>query len=463
MAKQGLVWFKNDLRLRDNETLVTAQKECKALIFCYCMESNNFKTLDYGSRKMDGIRLKFLEQSLTDLEKQLKKAGGHLIIGEGSALETLAKLVEEYEITDIYAEEEYASEELSLIEKVKKHLPKVDFHFFWGKTLYHKDDLPFKISKIPLTSKAFRIPLGRQAEPRAAFDPPKKLKGVKGVKSTKFPDISQYGIDKKAYKKLSPLVPGGETEALNRLEYYTFKSEKLTTYRWSRNQSKGLDYSSKFSPYLALGCISPRTIHQKVKAYEEEIKKNQSTWWIVFELVWRDYFTFKAMRLGNRIFASKGFKNKAIQWENDTKLFERWTKGETGIPFIDAHMRQLNQTGYMSNRGRVNCASYLTHDLKIDWRWGAAYFESKLIDYDVTSNWMNWHMQTFEIYYTNPIHQSNKYKAQNFIREWVPELRKANNIEVLIPWEFKIKGYPKPIEIYEKWGRAINLIQKLKP
>ncbi|WP_316739015.1 DASH family cryptochrome [Pedobacter aquatilis] len=463
MAKRGLVWFKNDLRLHDNETLIIANKECKELIFCYCIERMRFKMLDHGFTKMDALRLKFLEQSLIDLQKQLKKAGGHLIIGEKSALDTLPELIAKYEITDIYAEEEYASEELSLIEEVKELLPKINFHFSWGKTLYHKDDLPFKIAKIPLTSKAFRIPLSKKATPRDTFDPPKKLKSIKGIKSTPFPDCSIYGFDKKAYKKLRSLVSGGETEALKRLEYYTFKSELLTGYRWSRNQSQGLDYSSKFSPYLALGCISPRTIYHKIKAYEDEVKKNQSTWWLVFELVWRDYFTFKAMRFGNKIFASQGFKNKPVQWAHDNKSFERWKEGKTGIPFVDAHMRQLNQTGYMSNRGRVNCASYLTHDLKIDWRWGAAYFESKLIDYDVSSNWMNWHMQAFEIYYTNPVHQSNKYKAQDFIREWIPELKKANNTEVLIPWEFNVKAYPKPIEIYEKWGRAIGLIKKLKP
>lgn len=123
-------------------------------------------------------------------------------------------------------------------------------------------------------------------------------------------------------------------------------------------------------------------------------------------------------------------------------------------------MRQLNQTGFMSNRGRVNCASYLVHDLKIDWTWGASYFESKLIDYDVSSNWMNWHMQAFEIWYTNPVHQSNKYKSHDFIRKWIPELSAYGNKEVLIPWKFEVPDYPKPIEIYKKWSRAINLIEQ---
>ncbi|KEY19834.1 DASH family cryptochrome [Kaistella antarctica] len=460
--KRGLVWFKNDLRLQDNEALFVATKDCDELVFCYSIEQSLFENIDLGFRKADINRFKFLEQSITDLQHNLENLGGHLVIGSESSLQLLPKLIEDFEITEIYAEEEYASEELSLINQLKNLLPAINYHLFWGKTLYHKRDIPFDIANIPLTSKAYRIPAGQEAEPRRTFPVPQNLKSCKHAKSTKFPSYSNYGFTKKEYNEASPFLEGGETLALERLQYYTFKSELLTGYRWSRNKSEGLDYSSKFSPYLALGCISPRTIFEVVKEYEQLIKKNQSTWWLIFELVWRDYFTFKGMRFGDEIFKTKGYKDKEVDFENDPAKFKRWCNGTTGIPFIDAHMRQLNETGYMSNRGRVNCASYFVYDLKIDWTWGAAYFESKLIDYDVSSNWMNWHMQAFEIYYTNPVHQSNKYNSQDYIRKWIPELQNKNNIEVLIPWEFDITEYPKPVEIYQKWTRAINLIQKLE-
>jgi deoxyribodipyrimidine photo-lyase len=393
----------------------------------------------------------------------LELLGIHLIIGVESALNTIPKLVSKYGITDVYAETQYASYELDLVEKVMDALSETSFHFFWGKTLYHKDDIPFEIDQIPLTSKAYRIPAAQEAEPRATFEVSANINSLKTIERDCFPPCTEYGFDIEEYKCASPFVVGGETAALERLEYYTFKSELLTGYRWSRNRSEGLDYSSKLSPYLALGCISPREIYKKVKAYEKEVKKNQSTWWLIFELVWRDYFTFKGMRFGNRIFKTAGYKKKDVVWENDPVKFERWCLGTTGIPFIDAHMRQLNQTGFMSNRGRVNCASYFVHDLKLNWTWGASYFGSKLIDYDVSSNWMNWHMQAFEIWYTNPVHQSNKYKAQDFIRQWIPELSSFDNVEVLIPWDYEISQYPKPIEVYSKWSRAINLIKKIKP
>ncbi|KQT27610.1 DASH family cryptochrome [Chryseobacterium sp. Leaf405] len=460
--KTGLLWFKNDLRLHDNEALTKAIEECDELIFCYAIEKSNFKKLDLGFKKCDINRFKFMEQSVVDLQNHLDKLDAHLLIGSDSAAQLLPELVEKYDISDIYAEEEYASEELNLIKRIQDSLPSIDFHFYWGKTLYHKDDIPFSIADIPLSSKAYRIPAGKESEPRKTLKKPTQLDSVKKVKSTKFPSYKKFGFTKKEYDSAKPVLEGGETKALKRLQYYTFKSELLTGYRWTRNRSQGLDYSSKLSPYLALGCISPREIFETVKEYEDKIKKNQSTWWLVFELVWRDFFTFKGMKFGNKIFKTKGYKNKKIRFENNQKNFKRWCDGKTGIPFVDAHMRQLNETGYMSNRGRVNCASYFVHDLNIDWTWGAAYFESRLIDYDVSSNWMNWHMQAFEIYYTNPIHQSNKYKAQDFIREWIPELKNCNDIEVLIPWEYDISEYPKPIEIFSKWETAINLIKKIK-
>ena len=162
MAKRGIVWFKNDLRLHDNETLTSAHNECSELLCCYCIERSDFEMLDLGFRKMDINRFKFLEESVVDLQNNLKLSGGELFIGAESALVTLPELVSIYGITDIYAETNYASYEMDLARKVMVALPETNFHFIWGKTLYHKDDIPFEIDKIPLTSKAYRIPAARR-------------------------------------------------------------------------------------------------------------------------------------------------------------------------------------------------------------------------------------------------------------------------------------------------------------
>ena len=141
---------------------------------------------------------------------------------------------------------------------------------------------------------------------------------------------------------------------------------------------------------MSNGSISAREIYWQINDYEKDILKNQSTYWLVFELIWRDYFKYISMKYGNKIFKIGGILEKHYQWSNDKIIFNQWINGQTNEPFVNANMIELNSTGWMSNRGRQNVASYLAKELKIDWRWGARYFESKLIDYDVHSNYGNW-------------------------------------------------------------------------
>jgi deoxyribodipyrimidine photo-lyase len=110
----------------------------------------------------------------------------------------------------------------------------------------------------------------------------------------------------------------------------------------------------------------------------------------VFELLWRDYFRFAAKKYGRSIFYSSGLPGKKGPTPRESEGFMKWCMGQTGNSFVDANMREMLHTGYMSNRGRQNVASYLCHDQRVDWTWGAAWFESRLIDYDVSSNWLNW-------------------------------------------------------------------------
>lgn len=140
-----------------------------------------------------------------------------------------------------------------------------------------------------------------------------------------------------------------------------------------------------------MGCLSPREVYHEVKKYEVAHGANKSTYWMIFELLWRDYFRFMMKKHRNRLFLSGGIKDTAAKWAKPKlDVLQRWINGETGQDFIDANMRELQLTGFMSNRGRQNVASYLCHDLHIHWRYGAAYFEELLIDYDASSNWGNW-------------------------------------------------------------------------
>ena len=183
---------------------------------------------------------------------------------------------------------------------------------------------------------------------------------------------------------------GGETEALNRLKDYFFKSKKLGVYKKTRNGLIGEDYSSKLSAWLACGCISARQIYWAVKRFEREYYKNQSTYWLIFELIWRDFFKYISLKHGNKIFQLQGIIDKEYDWSRSPEKVHQWIHGETDSTFVNANMMELNLTGWMSNRGRQNVASFFSKDLKVDWRIGAAYFESLLIDYDVHSNYGNW-------------------------------------------------------------------------
>ena len=141
---------------------------------------------------------------------------------------------------------------------------------------------------------------------------------------------------------------------------------------------------------MANGCISAKTIYWEICEYEKQITKNDSTYWLIFELIWRDYFKFISMKYGQKIFKIGGILDKNYEWKTNKTLIDNWINGKTHEPFVNANMIELKNTGFMSNRGRQNVASYFAKNLLLDWRIGAAYFESMLIDFDVHSNFGNW-------------------------------------------------------------------------
>ena len=442
----------------------------------YIYDERHYKILDLGFRKTSHIRYRYLQDTLTNLRENYQKRGGDLLILYGKPEEILPKLVADHQCHEVIYQQEIMSEETEVEAQVteKLHAQKCELTPIWGRTLYHLDDLPYEPSTIPLTSKAFRINTSKATEPRALFSTPERIRFV-ALKA--YGDVDQsarigFNDEELATDYDADAFPAGETAALERLRYYTFDSELLTNYKWTRNKSLGLDYSSKFSPYLAHGSVSPRQIYHTVKEYEGEIKKNISTWWLVFEVVWRDYFSFLGLRFGDTVFYSGGYKQVKTEWKEDYDLFDRWKSATTGIPFVDAHLHQLSRTGFMSNRGRVNTSSFLARDYQVDWRWGAAWFESLLLDYDVCSNWFNWNNQALHLYYTNPVHQSLKYdKDTEYISSELDYLHQLPLPYRHAPWlladdaleKLGAQEYCRPVEIYKKWNRSISNIQKLIP
>jgi deoxyribodipyrimidine photo-lyase len=241
---------------------------------------------------------------------------------------------------------------------------------------------------------------------------------------------------------LDPLFKGGETAALARLKHYLWDTDRVATYFETRNGFHGDDYSTKLSPWLAHGCISPRRVWHELQMYEKSRTANKSTYWVVFELLWRDFFRFFSIKHGNRIFQSGGPIQHRPHWVEDEgeHLFKAWAHGRTGVPIVDACMREVKATGFMGNRGRQIVASYLCFELKIDWRKGAKWFEDVLVDYDVASNWGNWAAAANLVggrpNRFNMEKQSKDYDADgSHCYMWIPELKKVPLQFVHAPWK----------------------------
>lgn len=216
---------------------------------------------------------------------------------------------------------------------------------------------------------------------------------------------------------------GGEEAALQRVQSWMWDSDRLREYFEIRNGMLGEGYSSKLSPWLALGCISPRRVWAEAQRYEAERTKNKSTYWLIFELTWRDFFVYMARTQGDKIFVKGGVVGDKSRWSGSAESLNRWKEGRTGDPLVDANMRELAATGFMSNRGRQNVASYLIFDLQVDWRYGAAHFEEFLLDHDPCSNWGNWvaaaGLTGQRVNRFNTRKQLNDYDPQReYVRHW---------------------------------------------
>ena len=394
--KRSIVWFKTDLRLNDNETLVRAIENSDEVIPVYCLNLDQFEETQFGFKKLGSFKTQFLLESLQDLDANLRNLGSGLIFLKGKPEIEIPALVKQFGVTKVFAKKEVAHDEKLTEALLEKALweQKCLFETFSTSTLYQAVDLPFSLKDIPEVFTTFRKKVELDCNVRLVFEKPKALNSPH-INEMKLPVLNELGLEESIIDNRSVFeFKGGETEGLKRLNYYLFESKSVSNYKETRNGLIGSDYSTKFSPWLALGCLSPKTIYHSIKKFEKEYKANDSTYWVIFELLWRDYFRFMLKKHSNKFFQLSGFnRSVTLDLTDDNSLLQKWVNGETGNEFIDANMRELKQTGFMSNRGRQNVASYLIDYLKLDWRLGAAYFEQQLIDYDVSSNWGNWAYQ----------------------------------------------------------------------
>ncbi|MFY9253199.1 MAG: DASH family cryptochrome, partial [Fuerstiella sp.] len=459
-----VVWFRKDLRLHDHRPLCraidAAAERSEELLLVYVVDPRHFGQTRFGFERVSPIRRRFLAESVESLQHRVAAFGLTLQLHVGYPEVILPQLCHDAPNSSVYFHHEIGTEESDVETLVRSAVEAISCRVEVSSpnTMLNFEDLPFEPHEAPEVFTQFRCKVERTTDVREPLPVPVDVLAELGQRSGCHPPrqtLSVKDIDLLQYETISAdsravlNFIGGESEALNRVQEYVWDRDHLRRYKETRNGMLGPDYSSKFSPWLALGCVSARQIYSEVKRYEEQRIRNDSTYWLIFELLWRDYFALMAEKHGANLFRVGGLRGTELPWSRDSELFARWTSGTTGYPLIDANMRELQLTGWMSNRGRQNVASFLTRNLGIDWRMGAEWFESRLIDYDPCSNYGNWNYNAGVgndargFRWFNTIKQSQDYDRDgSYVRHWLPQLAACpGSHSLLLPMASEISNF----------------------
>lgn len=385
----GLYWFNNDLRVHDQPLLVQAANQCQQLICLYCLPPDWFHPNRYGLRSMGQQRWRWLWQSLQDLQQQLQQRGQQLLVVQQHPLHTLAELIGRFGVEAIYTSQHAGWYERRQQRILQQRYPYLHYYQAATHTLFEPLQLPFRLNALPAAFTPFRQAI-EQANLRAQLAAPLPPPVALPRSPLTLNEVQQR------WQQLPPHQPdptspwqGGSRAGLGHLQAY-FTGAHASSYKETRNALDQWSASTKFSAWLADGSLSVRDVMTALEHYEQQHGANDSTYWIWFELLWREYFQWYAHAHGSKLFRFQGLKPHAPRTSFYPSRFQKWCQGNTPYPLVNACMQQLNATGYMSNRGRQLVASCFVHELGLDWRYGAAYFEQQLIDYDVAANWGNW-------------------------------------------------------------------------
>jgi len=374
-------------------------------------------------------------------------------VGEPEAM--LPGLMRETGAGGLRAVAEPGTEERGVEKRLRRALERDDtsgrLELFPAEALFEMEDVGRAARELPEVFSKWRRKAEKRLEFAATLPTPAALTTwVHGVEAGDLPTLESLGRPIPEHDPRAVLrFVGGESAGLARLQDWVFEGDHLRRYKETRNGMLGEAYSSKFSPWLATGCLSPRFVVAETLRYERERTANDSTYWLRFELLWREFFRLYLLKHGAKLFHAAGPAAKKLTWDNRPQHFEAWTSGGTGVPMVDANMRELAATGFMSNRGRQNVASFLTKNLNVDWRRGARWFESQLLDYDPAANWGNWAyaagvgadprgFRGFDV-----IGQGKRYDERgDYVRHWLPDVINENARHPHEPWK---EGGAKPI------------------
>lgn len=378
-----LYWLTNDLRLDDNPALNYAAKS-ESVMLATCINPLWFSPYRYHLPSMGVHRWNFLQESLSDLNSSLMEYGQKLEVLYEKAEIVLPKIVKYHDVDRLVCSRQFGYDEIQALTEIQLACPNLVIEEVDSYTLFDRSDLQFEAGEIPETYSKFR----RKAEKLSVKEPV-------SAPITIPPSFYQSGrsLDRPDW------VPnpagsacdfyGGESKGLSHVDRY-FESDLPLSYKQVRNSLDGWDNSSKMSPWLNNGSLSVRRLVRRLKKFEEERGANESTYWLFVELLWREYFNWLALQLGAQLFSFRGSAKASPLTSLYPERFQKWCYGNTPYPIVNACMKQLQATGYLSNRGRQIAASCLVNELEVDWRHGAAWFEHQLVDYDVAVNWGNW-------------------------------------------------------------------------
>ncbi|WP_105168249.1 DASH family cryptochrome [Pseudoalteromonas sp. T1lg23B] len=393
---RALYWFTQDLRLQDNEGVKWAAQTHEQVAFVYVINPVWFAQKNYHHMTVGKHRWRFICESLIDLNEQLSEMGHHLQLLVGEPSEQIGQYIKTHNVGTLVLAQQFGVYEQRAIARICQCNSTLTVEHFSQTTLF--DNSQVSEHDLPMKSfSTFRNYVEKQSlaiSVENVFIPQTDLKGIDSF----LPALSR-GFDGLLSEVNAEIVPfdmvglgymiGGEHCANNHLNDY-FNSYAPSKYKETRNNLDGFYSSTKLSAYLAIGNLSPRQVWHRIEEYERTKVKNESTYWLKFELLWREYFQWLLKFKGTSFFLFKGDGRNKPMTSFYANRFAAWCAGETAFPLVNACMHQLNETGYMSNRGRQIVASCLVNELSVDWRYGAAYFQQQLIDYDVASNWGNW-------------------------------------------------------------------------
>ena len=399
-----LYWLRNDLRLHDNEVLAALPPTATALLPVYCFDPVALGPDAYlGLPRLGPHRLGFLLDTLADLRARYAALGSDIHFVVGRPEEALPALARQLGAQAVYTSTEHTTEEEEAEDALTDALgPTIPLRRFETLTLLHPADLSINVRNLPFSFSKFRFDVAARTPTRAPLPAPTRLPALPaGLVPAPLPtpaallaalELPAATAPARDSRSALPALGGGETAGLARLHDYAVARHLIGRYDDTRNQLLGEAYSTKFSAWLSNGSLSARQVWAAIDDYDATHgDRSKGALQLRLELLWRDYFRLLAHKAGPDFFRWRGLRDQQPKpTRPDRAVLDNWIAGRTGNAFVDANMRELAATGFMSNRGRQNVASYLIHDLHQDWRWGAAYFEHQLIDHDAASNWGNW-------------------------------------------------------------------------